>query len=100
MINHCRSNTLSRREGLLRFLDHPLIPIHNNQAESDVREKVIRRKISGGHKNDRGAAAGNMWISLYQTARKNGVSFFLYLQDRFKDLNQIAQLQEIIGLRA
>jgi regulator of replication initiation timing len=100
MINHCRGNTLSRREGLLRFLDHPLIPIHNNQAESDIREKVIRRKISGGHKNDRGAAAGNMWISIYQTARKNGVSFFLYLQDRFKDLNQIAQLPEIIGLRA
>lgn len=100
MINHRRRNTLARREGLLRFLDHPLIPIHNNQAESDIREKVIRRKISGGHKNDRGAAAGNMWISLYQTVRKNRVSFFLYLQDRFKDLNQIAQLPVIIALRA
>lgn len=99
MINHCRANTLSRREGLLRFLDHPLIPIHNNQAESYIREKVIRRKISGGHKNDRGAAAGNMWISLYQTVRKNGLSFFLYLQDRFKDLNQIAQLPVIIASR-
>lgn len=99
MVNHCRANTLSRREGLLRFLDHPQIPIHNNQAESYIREKVIRRKISGGHKNDRGAAAGNMWISLYQTVRKNGVSFFLYLQDRFKDLNQIAQLPVIIASR-
>jgi len=100
MVNHCRANTLSRREGLLRFLDHPLIPIHNNQAESYIREKVIRRKISGGHKNDRGAAAGNMWISLYQTVRKNGLSFFLYLQDRFKDLNKIAQLPVIIASRA
>ena len=99
MVNHCRANTLSRREGLLRFLDYPMIPIHNNQAESYIREKVIRRKISGGHKNDRGAAAGNMWISLYQTVRKNGLSFFLYLQDRFKDLNQIAQLPVIIASR-
>ena len=64
-----------------------------------ISEKVIRRKISGGHKNDRGAAAGNMWISLYQTVRKNGLSFFLYLQDRFKDLNQIAQLPVIIASR-
>jgi hypothetical protein len=100
MINHCRANTLSRREGLLRFLDHPLIPIHNNQVESYIREKVVRRKISGGHKNDRGAAAGNMWISLYQTVRKNGVSFFHYLRDRFNDLNQIAQLDIIIESRA
>jgi hypothetical protein len=99
MINHCRANTLSRREGLLRFLDFPQIPIHNNQAESDIREKVIRRKISGGHKNDQGAAAGNMWISLYQTTRKNGVSFWLYLRDRLQGLNQIAQLPEILAMR-
>jgi hypothetical protein len=46
------------------------------------------------------AAAGNMWISLYQTVRKNGVSFLLYLQDRLNDLNQIAQLSVIIELRA
>jgi len=96
MINHCRANTLSRKEGLLRFLDYPLIPIHNNQAESYIREKVIRRKISGGHKNERGAAAGNMWISLFQTVRKNGLSFFRYLQDRFKGLEQIVQLSAII----
>lgn len=100
MINHCRGNTLSRKEGLLRFLDFPLIPIHNNQAESYIREKVIRRKISGGHKNERGAAAGNMWISLYQTVGKNGLSFFKYLQDRFKGLEQIVQLSVIIESRA
>ena len=100
MINHCRANTLSRKEGLLRFLDHPLIPIHNNQAESYIREKVIRRKISGGHKNERGAPAGNMWISLFQTVRKNGLSFFRYLQDRFKGLEQMAQLSAIIESRA
>ena len=100
MINHCRTNTLSRKEGLLRFLEHPLIPIHNNQAESYIREKVIRRKISGGHKNERGATAGNMWISLYQTVRKNGLSFFLYLQDRFKTLDQIVQLSAVIESRA
>ena len=96
MINHCRANTISRKKGLLRFLEHPLIPIHNNQAESYIREKVIRRKISGGHKNERGAAAGNMWISLYQTVRKNGLSFFNYLQDRFKGLEKIVQLSAII----
>ena len=99
MINHCRANTISRKENLLTFLEHPTIAIHNNQAESYIREKVIRRKISGGHKNIRGAAAGNLWISLYQTVRKNGVSFWLYLRDRFHGLNQIDQLSKIIELR-
>jgi hypothetical protein len=96
MINHCRKNTLSRKENLLSFLDQYEIPIHNNQTESDIREKVVRRKISGGHKNERGAAAGNLWISLYQTTRKNGISFFKYLLDRFGELNEITQLSEII----
>lgn len=60
MINHYRENTIARKENLLTFLDHPTIAIHNNQAESYIREKVIRRKISGGHKNVKGAAAGNL----------------------------------------
>lgn len=99
MINHCRANTLSRKKNLLMFLTYPTIAIHNNQAESYIREKVIRRKISGGHKSEAGAASGNLWISLFQTVRKNGLSFFLYLQDRFKELNQIPQLSTIIENR-
>jgi hypothetical protein len=99
MINHCRQNTLSRKESLLTFLNFPAIAIHNNQAESYIREKVVRRKISGGHKTQRGADSGNLWISLYQTVRKNGVSFFLYLQDRFKEINLIPQLSIIIENR-
>jgi hypothetical protein len=99
MINHCRENTLSRKKSLLTFLDHPTIPIHNNQAESYIREKVIRRKISGGHKSETGAVSGNLWISLYQTVRKNGVSFFHYLQDRFNEINVIPQLSIIIENR-
>ena len=100
MINHCRKNTLSRKVNLLSFLDQFEIPIHNNQSESYIREKVIRRKISGGHKSIAGAAAGNLWISLYQTTRKNGLSFFRYLLDRFGELNKIAQLSEIIAIRS
>jgi hypothetical protein len=99
MINHCLKNTLSRKKSLLTFLDHPTIPIHNNQAESYIREKVIRRKISGGHKSKTGADSGNLWISLYQTVRKNGLSFFLYLQDRFNEINLIPQLSIIIENR-
>lgn len=100
MINHCRKNTLDRKKNLLTFLDQYDVPIHNNEVESYIREKVVRRKISGGHKSIAGAAAGNLWISLYQTTRKNGLSFFQYLLDRFRELNQISQISKIIELRA
>ena len=79
-------------------MDQYDIPIHN--IESYIREKVVRRNISGGQKSIRGAAAGDLWISLYQTIRKNGLSFFHYLVDRFRDLNKTDQLSWIIDLRA
>ncbi|NEQ62552.1 MAG: transposase, partial [Moorea sp. SIO4A1] len=46
------NNTLmgfrKNKKQLLRVLDDPDIPLHNNAAESDIREFVTRRKISGG----------------------------------------------------
>ncbi len=99
MIEHCRKNTLGRKNDLLVFLDHPEIPIHNNSIESAIREKVVRRNISGGHKVLRGANAGNFWISLYQTTMKNGVSFFHFLRDRYRKLGEVATLSNIIESR-
>lgn len=31
-------------------LDNPVLPLHNNLSESQIREHVKRRKISGGTK--------------------------------------------------
>ena len=100
MINHCSKNTLKRKKNLLTFLDQYDIPIHNNQFESYIREKVVRKNISGDHKSIRVAVAGNLWISLYQSTRKNGLSFFHYFVDPFRDLNKIDQLSRVINLRA
>ena len=39
----------ARKAELLRMLEVPQVPLpHNNGAESDIREYVTRRKISGG----------------------------------------------------
>ena len=37
----------SNKEELLLVLKRPEIPLHNNTSESDIREYVKRRKISG-----------------------------------------------------
>ncbi|MDQ7050153.1 MAG: transposase [Enterobacterales bacterium] len=42
---------------LLKCLERPEVPLHNNQSESDIREYVKRRKISGCTKSDDGRDA-------------------------------------------
>ncbi len=44
----------AHKEELLRVLDAPQVPLHTNAAETDLREYVTRRKISGGTRHDNG----------------------------------------------
>lgn len=88
---------ISHKEELLRVLEHPDIPLHNNLAEQSLREVVIRRKISGGAKNDRGAEARDLFCSLKQTCRKLGISFWSYLKDRIFQTGKIPPLAKILS---
>ncbi|NEQ88412.1 MAG: transposase [Moorea sp. SIO2I5] len=54
-------------EQLLRVLDKPNIPLHNNAAFSDIREFVTRRKISGGTRSEAGLQARDTMIGLKKT---------------------------------
>ncbi len=72
----------NKKEQLLRVLDAPYIPLHNNGAESDIREFVIRAKISGGTRSELGRKARDTMVGLRKTCRKLGVSFWDYLLSR------------------
>lgn len=39
---------------LLRVLERPEVPLHNNGEETDMRDYVKKRKISGGARSDDG----------------------------------------------
>lgn len=95
-IDTLQKNTIARKRGLLRFLDSPWLEIHNNRCEFDIREKVVKKKISYGHKSVDGCHNGNFWLSLYHTCRKNNVEFWKYLKDRYCGENIIPQLSDII----
>jgi hypothetical protein len=95
-IDSLQKNTVKRKPGLLKFLDRPSLEIHNNSCEFDIREKVVKKKISYGHKSVEGCNNGNFWLSLFHTTRKNGVTFWDYLTDRFLGTKLIPQLPEII----
>lgn len=81
---------------LLLVLDHPDIPLHNNASESDIREFVTKRKVSGGTRSDAGRDARDTFISLYKTCRKLGISFYGYLDDRIRQKGNIASLADLI----
>lgn len=65
--------TRKKKERLLLFLDHPKLPIHNNQCEQDLRQFVIIRKISGETKSVRGDRSLERHLSIIQTAQKQGL---------------------------
>jgi hypothetical protein len=88
------------RADLLRVLERPEVPLHNNAMESDIRAFVKRRKLSGGTRNEAGRRCRDTFASLKKTCRKLGVRFWAYLQDRVRGLGQIPRLAELIRQKA
>jgi len=81
---------------LLLVLEKPWLPLHNNLSESDIREYVKKRKISGSTRSDAGRRCRDTFASLKKTCRKHGISFWDYLIDRVSGKNIIAPLTEYI----
>ncbi|MEM9218338.1 MAG: transposase [Cyanobacteria bacterium P01_F01_bin.150] len=90
----------ANKQQLLRVLDAPDIPLHNNEAESDIREFVIRRKISGGTRSELGRKARDTMVGLKKTCRKLGVCFWDYLLSRVRGDPSIDPLAELLKRKA
>ena len=99
-LNDLIDRTRMNKEKLLRVLDYPHIPLHNNDSERDIREYVKRRKISGSTRSAAGRQARDTFTSLKKTCRKLGLSFWKYLQDRVSGLGKIPQLSATIKERS
>ncbi len=74
-INSPLKEMRDHKADLLRVLERPEVPLHNNGEESDIREFVKRRKISGGTRSDAGRRCRDTFASLKKTCRKLGVRF-------------------------
>jgi Transposase IS66 family len=85
---------------LLRVLERPEVPLHNNGTESIIRGYVKTRKISGGTRSDAGRRCRDTFSSLKKTCRKLGLSFWTYLGDRVRGLGQVPRLAELIRKKA
>ncbi|MBE9141556.1 transposase [Nodosilinea sp. LEGE 07088] len=89
-----------RKAELLRVLDCPELPLHNNAAETDIREYVTRRKISGTTRSEAGRQARDTLVGLKKTCRKLGISFWQYLLSRIHSDDRIPPLPDVIRAQA
>ena len=70
------------KDGLLRVLERPEIPLNTNASENDIRGFVTKRKISGGTVSDKGRDARDIMLGLAKTCMKLKLSFYDFLGDR------------------
>lgn len=70
---------LNQKDKLLLFLDHPEVEMTNNLAERTVKPFVIDRKNFLFSATDKGADASALFMSVIETAKRNGLNVFGYL---------------------
>ena len=87
---------LIKKKELLVVLERPDIPLHNNGSETDIREYVKRKKVSGGTRSLSGQQSRDTFASVKKTCRKLGLSFYTYLKDRLSGTFKIAKLGSLI----
>ena len=65
-------NLLEHEDQLWTFLQHPMMPIHNNYQESALRPLVIKRKLSFGNNTTQGADRLTQLMSIIETLKRQG----------------------------
>lgn len=72
------------RDGLLKALDHPGLPLHNNDSERDIRGMVKFRNVSGGTSSEEGRAFRDGLMTVKQTCYRIGQNFWDFLKTWFR----------------
>lgn len=95
-LNHALDRIRKNKSELLLVLERPDIPLHNNTSETDIREYVKKRNISGSTRSDLGRRGRDTFATLKKTCRKLAVRFWAYLNDRLSGKNSIQPLADLI----
>jgi len=74
---------LHYKQDVLRFLNDPLVPFTNNDAERDLRMAKCKQKISGGFRSVHGANQFARIRGFISTARKQGWNILQSIQSVF-----------------
>jgi hypothetical protein len=94
------AKTAANRALLLAVLDHPALPLHNNDMELAARRRVRKRDVSFGPQSRAGARAWDTFQTISATAAKLGVRLYRYLCDRLQHPDTTPSLAEQLGARS
>jgi hypothetical protein len=93
------AKTAANGELLLLMLEHPEIPLHNNDMELAAGRRVRKRDVSFGPQSPRGARAWDSFQTIIATAAKLGVRLYEYLLKRRMAPAETPSLADLIRLR-
>lgn len=82
-VNEVIASFKQYREEMLKALDYPGLPLHNNDSERDIRGVAKRRNISGSTKSEEGKVFRDCLMTLKQTCARLNISFMGYLKNWF-----------------
>lgn len=94
------AKTKAKKEDLLRVLEHPEIPLHNNTSELGARLRKPKENISFGPRTTEGAKVWDAALTLVATAHKLRVNIYAYIYDRISGANQMPSLASLIEQNA
>jgi len=95
-LNTSIMRTANKKQSLLLVLQHPHLPLHNNDAELGARVQARIRDIHLHTMSQLGTQAKDTFATLVQTARKLGVNLYDYFYDRITLNYQMNSLAETI----
>lgn len=88
VLDHRIELSRAKKEELLVVLDYPEVPLHNNGSEQEIREPVIKRKISYGVRSENGKLAWENHLTISRTCRKQKLSYWKYIKNMFYGIEQ------------
>ncbi len=98
-LNQALNRIHKNKAELLHVLERPDIPLHNNLSETDIRDYVKKRHISGSTRSDSGRRCRDTFATLKKTSRKLGNGFWAYLNDRLSGRNTVPWLPDLMKQR-
>ena len=90
------AKTKDNKEELLGVKRHPIVPLHNNDAELAARAQVRVRDVSLQTRTEAGTKAKDTFLSIVQTAKKLGVNIYEYIYDRVCGKFELPSLAQVI----
>jgi len=90
------SMTKSRKDSLLLVLQYPELPLHNNASELGARAQARKRDISLHTMSPKGTEAKDTFMTIVETAKKQGVNVYHYLYDRITQKHELPSLANLI----